>query len=93
MLKPFADSSHLGVELLQQVPGSHGLLFGFTLLVLEPIQQGSEVLDFAAEHQHPSFVVPQRALQFVQMRKTSRNSRFMESGPSARCLPPVTVTL
>lgn len=27
------------------------------------------------------------------MRSTSRNSRFIESGPSARCLPPVTVTL
>ena len=26
-------------------------------------------------------------------RRTSRSSRFIESGPSARCLPPVTVTL
>ena len=47
--------------------GRHGLLFRFALFVFQAVQQGSEVLDFAAQSQHPHFFVAQPLFQFSEL--------------------------
>ena len=66
-LQALADSRDLGFQLLQHVAGRHGLLFGLALFAFQPVQQGSEVLDFAAQSEHAHFFVAQRLFQFSEL--------------------------
>jgi hypothetical protein len=53
--------------LLQHVAGRHGLMFGFALFAVEAIEQGSEVLDFAAQGEHAHFFVAQGAFEIFEL--------------------------
>ena len=76
------------------VAGGHLLLLGLTLLGFEPLEQGSELFDFLAQQSGARVSSSRNAcFELAHSLSTSRNSRFIASGPSARCLPPVTVTL
>src|SRR5580700_4111330 len=72
---------------------SHRLLFCFSLLCLQAIEPRGKLFDLARQGQYAQFVIAEADSSSFSRRITSRNSRFIESGPSARCLPPVTVTL
>ena len=47
--------------------GRHRLLFRFPFFILEAVQQGSEVLHFAAQSQDAHFFMTQRLLEFSEL--------------------------
>ena len=61
-----ADSHQLGVQLRQHVPGGHRQFFGFALLILQAVKQGSEVFDFVPERERLHFLLAQRTFQFFK---------------------------
>ena len=74
-------------------PDVMACMLGLAFFAIEAVQQGlSSLISRPSVNTRISSSRKARSSS-SNWRKTSRSSRFMESGPSARCLPPVTVTL
>ena len=91
--KPLAGPRHFGIELASAVTAGHRLLVGFTLFGFEPFEQAVSSPISLASRAARAFLLRASVFKLRNLAAISRSSRFMANGPSARCLPPVTVTL
>src|SRR5713101_4768672 len=65
-MQALAGPLYLGIKLLQQVAGGHGLLFSFPFFALAPVEQGSELFDFAPQRQDSELLAAQGIFQVDQ---------------------------